>query len=193
MAAQIVELNRLSFDQWERVQSTTLLRRRLAQYDAVVRKELIEAEQRWLQRSLNYHLEQAEQHLSTHPRQTQQQCRQLKERLRHLQLLEQPQDAWLKPTLERVFDLAQRAAVQEVMQHIQAQRYMQAYSVARIHALDWLPIVAPWGIAYRQRIESLRDTTRYLALLAERVPETLPPPRPADVVEIAPPPRSPGQ
>jgi hypothetical protein len=190
VAARIVELNRLSPDQWERVQSTTPLRRRLAQYDSAARQGLIEAEQRWLQRSLNSHLEQAEQHLSTSPRLTHQHCRQLKERLRQLQLLEHPPDAWQKPALQRVFALAQRAAVQEVMQHIQAQRYLQAYSFARIHAIDWLPVVASWGAPYRQRIESLRDATRYLALLAERAPETLPPPRPADAIEIAPPPRS---
>jgi hypothetical protein len=189
VAARIAELNRLSPDQWERLRSTASLRRQLAQYHASARKDLIEAEQRWVHRSLDYHLEQAEQHLPAQPRLTLQQCRQLKERLRHLQLLQNPQEPFLRSALQRVFALAQRAAVQEVMQHIQAHRYLQAYSVARLHAIDWLPVVVTWDAQYRQRIESLRDTTRYLALLAERAPETLPPPRPAEDFDVAPPPR----
>jgi hypothetical protein len=189
VAARIAELNRLSPDQWERLRSTASLRRQLAQYHSSARQDLIEAEQRWVNRSLDYHLERAEQHLAAQPRLTLQQCRQLKERLRHVQLLQNPQEPFLRSALQRVFAVAQRAAVQEVMQHIQAHRYLQAYSVARLHAIDWLPVVVTWDAQYRQRIESLRDTTRYLALLAERAPETLPPPRPAEDFDVAPPPR----
>lgn len=189
VAARIAELNRLPPEQWERWRSTASLRRQLAQYHSSARKDLIEAEQRWVNRSIDYHLERAEQHLTVQPRLTLQQCRQLKERLRHVQLLQNPQEPLIKSVLQRIFALAQRAAVQEVMQHIQAHRYLQAYSVARLHAVDWLPVVVTWDAQYRQRIESLRDTTRYLALLAERAPETLPPPRPADDLDVAPPPR----
>lgn len=188
LAARLDELRRLQPEQWDRFERTAALRRQLVQYYPDARHPLREAERRWIRRSIDQRLEQAEQLVETDPRALRDACRQLKERLRRLATLE-ANDPFLAESLQRVFDWAQRAAVREVLRHIEARRYLLAYSVARIHALDWLPVVQKWGEPARRRVESLRDAARFLALLAERAPETLPPPRPAEPAEIAPPPR----
>jgi hypothetical protein len=188
VAARLEELRLLPPGQWDRFQRTAPLRRQLLTYDPAAGPQLLEAERQWIGRTLQHHFAQADQQIAQQPRRLRETCRQLKEHLRRLKTLE-AEDPVLTLALQQVFDWAQRAAVREVLMHLEARRYLLAYGVARMHALDWLPVVQPWGPTYRRRLESLRDTARFLAVLAERVPETAPAPRPAEP-ETAPSPRS---
>ncbi|MDW8242362.1 MAG: hypothetical protein RMJ88_04035 [Thermogemmata sp.] len=189
VAARITELNRLPPESWEQFQRNVGLRRQLARYYPQARDDLRAAEHRWINRSIDTHLQDSDQLMLSHPRAVRDVCRRLKEHLRSLRTLED-QDLFVTAALQRVFEMAQRAAVREVLHHVGTRRYLQAYSIARVHALDWLPLVQKWDPSYRRRLESIRDTTRFLAILAERLPETIPPPRPGiEEPTVAPHPR----
>ncbi len=182
------ELRRLPPDDWEGFRRTSGKRQTFARSWPDCRPQLIASEQQWVEQAVHTVIRSAESQLPQQPRAAREMCSQTRRELRSLRWLHAAAEPQLLYGRE-LFNCAQRAAATEIMGLLQAQQYLYAYGVARTHALEWLPLADQLGPTERQRVESLRDTTRFLALLAERLPATAPPPREIPPPEPAPAPR----
>ncbi len=184
------ELRQLPPGDWEGFRRTSGKRLAFARSFPDCRPRLIAAEQQWLEQAVATAVRLAESRLPQQPRAAREICSQTRRELRSLQWLDESADPQ-RLYGRALFATAQQAATTEIMELLQSRQYLHAYGVARIHALEWLPLADQLGPTERRRVESLRDTTRFLALLAERLPATAPPPREVPPPEPAPPPRDP--
>jgi len=184
------ELEKIGRGDWEGFNRTNPDRRALADEFPQAKQHLLGAERQWAMKTV-LDATAIPRDPDADPKQVRRACREVEKQILALKSLDAPAEQFLNHRKILLW-LAQYAANTEVGKHFAAGRYDLAYGVASAHWLEWLPTAEMLGGDERERLASLRDGCRYLALLREKAgyppdpPDTAPAPR---ARETAPPPR----
>ena len=194
LRAQIDELSALRLTDWNQFNQTANARRQLVQsfQDTQLRqeasKQLIAAEQLWVQKSAGEACEAALRARDTKPAEVEKVCLDTDRRIRALRALRPAAEEFRGARLA-LFRVAHDAIGREIRRRIQAEEYEAAFTIALSHEQEWLKPAGLLGDGDKKQLAELREVARHLAIRFEkagfvgvapepRARETAPAPRP---------------